>query len=245
MAELQRHRFLSTDHLQQLVFTGHRSLISAARTCRRVLGRLHDERLIERLDRRVGGLHGGSAASVWTLTAAGQRVLGLQTGSGSSMRVRQPGGAFVQHYLAVADVHLVLLRAAREGQMELLNLELEPVCWRHFLDPMGTRQVLKPDLFAVTATENYENHWFIEVDRGTEGIPTLVRQCQAYARYRASDQEQAESGLFPRVIWLLPTEIRRRRFQAALTATRSLDGDLFRLVTAGGLLPVVTDQEAS
>jgi hypothetical protein len=245
LVELQRHRFLTTDHLQQLVFVGHRSLISAARTCRRVLGRLHDDRLIESLDRRVGGLHGGSAASVWTVTGAGQRLLGLRAGSGSGVRVRQPGGAFIRHYLAVADVHLLLLRAARDRHLELLRLELEPACWRHYLDAMGTRQVLKPDLFAVTATADYEDHWFIEVDRGTEGIPTLIRQCQAYARYRASGQEQAGTWLFPRVIWLLPSERRLLKFQAALRGTRALDPELFHTVTPDGLLAVVTGGGAS
>lgn len=240
---LQRHRFLTTDHLQQLVFVNHRSSVSAARVCRSVLARLEADRLIDRLDRRVGGLHGGSATSVWALSGTGQRLLGLKAGRGSSVRVRAPGGAFIRHYLAVADVHLALLRADHDRQLDLLNLELEPACWRPFLDPMGVRQVLKPDLFAVTATADYEDHWFIEVDRGTEGIPTLIRQCRAYVRYRASGQEQVKSGVFPRVIWLLPHEERQRRFQAALSATRSLDSELFRAVTADGFLPVITGEE--
>ncbi|WP_167760983.1 replication-relaxation family protein [Geodermatophilus sp. DF01-2] len=240
LSTVQWHRFLTTEHVQQLVFTDHRSSISAARTCRRVLARLQDDHLIERLDRRVGGLRGGSATSVWMLTSAGQRLLGLREGRGSAVRVRQPGGAFIGHYLAIADVRLALLGAVRAQQLELLSLELEPTCWRHYLDPMGTRQVLKPDLFAVTATATYEDHWFIEVDRGTEGIPTLVRQCQAYAQYRASGTEQSETGLFPRIIWILPTARRLENFRLALRSTRSLDAGLFHAVTMDDLVPLLT-----
>lgn len=236
LTELSLHRFLTTEHVRRLVFTNHASPISAARSTRRVLSRLEGWRLIERLERRVGGFAGGAAASTWLLTEAGQRLLGLIGGSGTAVRVRRLGGQLIAHYLSIADTHLALREAAADGQFELTTLQLEPASWRRHTDLAGTRLVLKPDLYAITATDDYEDHWFIEVDRGTEAIPTLIRQCQAYARYRATGQEQDRLGVFPRVVWLLPTERRRDRLIEAIAQSRQLDRGLFYVLLTPGQL---------
>ena len=68
---LADHRFLTTRHVEQFVFTTHSSSISAARTCRRVLARLERWSLAERPIRRVGGLQAGSASSIWMLSPRG------------------------------------------------------------------------------------------------------------------------------------------------------------------------------
>ncbi len=175
---IAEHRYFTTKQVEQLLFSSHSTPDSGARCCRRVLSRLERWKLLERPIRRVGGLQAGSAASIWMLSSAGQRLRNLQAGRGAVGRVREPGERFIQHYLAIGDAHLALVTAARAGLVELLSVQIEPACWRPYTGLGGTREVLKPDLFAVTASGEYEDHWFIEIDRATESLPVLIRQCQ-------------------------------------------------------------------
>jgi len=227
LRDLRRSRFLTTQHIERLHAASFRTPTTAARATRKQLRRLHDLQLLQALPRRVGGIHGGAAQTVWQLSSTGLRLLGLLDGAGDTWRVHEVGQAFVAHHLAIADTHLALIEAARGGAFELLDVQLEPDCWRSFLDSSGVAQVLKPDLSVVTATGDFEDHWFIEVDRGTESIPTLLRQCQAYARYRRSGIEQQAVDVFPRIIWLLPTERRRDRLLDAIGNARGLERGLF------------------
>jgi len=178
------------------------------------------------------------------LTSAGQRVLSLRGGLGAVGRVRAPGERFVRHYLAVADAHLALRSAARAGQFELMSVELEPTCWRPYAGLGGSREVLKPDLYAVTASGEYEDHWFLEVDRATESLPTLIRQCQQYEAYRRTGTEQAKRGLFPYVLWIVPDDTRAEKLDAALDGVRQLDRQLFKITTPERLIDVITGDSA-
>jgi hypothetical protein len=205
-----------------------------------VLRRLESWQLIERLERRIGGLSAGSAASIWLLSPSGQRLRNLHAGGGALRRVREPGQRFVQHYLAVAEAHLALLRASRAEQLELLQLEIEPACWRPYAGLGGSAELLKPDLYAVTAHGQFETHWFIEVDRGTESLPTLLGQCRQYQAYRLSGQEQTRSGVFPYVLWLMPTARRAERLTDALAGARGLDRELFHITTPEQFLSAIT-----
>lgn len=240
LAAVAEHRFFTTRQVELLLFHTHASTASAARCCRRVLNRLERWGLLERPIRRVGGLQAGSASSVWMLTSAGQRLRNLHSGRGAIGRVREPGERFIRHYLAIGDAHLQLITAARATKLELLNLEIEPKCWRNYTGLGGQREVVKPDLFAVTASGEFEDHWFIEIDRATESIPVLIRQCQQYQTYRRSGTEQEGSGVFPRVVWVVPDESRAARLQEAIAATRSLHGNLFIVTTPEAFIQVIT-----
>jgi len=239
------HRFLTTRQLHAFTFGHHHHITaeSAARVCRRVLLRLEGWGLLQRPVRRIGGLEAGSAASIWMLTTAGQRLRNLRAGLGAVGRVREPGEGFVRHYLAIADTHLALRAAQRAQQLELLNVEIEPAAWRNYTGPNGDPMVLKPDLYAVTATSEFEDHWFIEVDRGTESIPTLLRQCRQYEAYRRTGVEQADRGLFPLVLWVVPDEPRAAKLRQALTLARELDSALFRITTPERLIAEITGGE--
>jgi Replication-relaxation len=68
----------------------------------------------------------------------------------------------------------------------------------------------------VTASPDFEDSWFIEVDRGTESLPTLLRKCGRYEEYRRSGIEQRDRQVFPLVLWLLLDERRRHVLGAAL-----------------------------
>jgi len=234
------HRYFTTRQVERLLFSNHATPESGARCCRRVLARLERWKLVERPIRRVGGLQAGAASSIWMLSSAAQRLRNLQAGRGAVGRVREPGERFIQHYLAIGDAHLALVAATRAGRLDLLTVQIEPQCWRTYTGLAGQRDVLKPDLFAVTASGEFEDHWFIEIDRATESLPTVLKQCQQYEAYRRSGSEQAATGLFPRVLWVVPDDRRAAQLRAALTRARTFDRDLFKVTTAAELITAVT-----
>ncbi len=177
------------------------------------------------------------------LSSCGQRLRNLRAGAGAVGRVREPGERFVQHYLAIADTHLALIEAERTKRLELVTVQIEPAAWRSYTGLGGSAELLKPDLYAVTATGEFEDHWFIEVDRATESIPTLIRQCRQYEAYRHNGTEQARTGLFPLVLWVVPDEPRAAKLRQALALARDLDSALFRITTPDRLIEAVTGGE--
>ena len=234
------HRFLTTRQVHAFAFAHHHATHeSSERVCRRVLQRLERWGLLQRPVRRVGGLQAGSASSVWMLTTAGQRLRNLRTGHGAVGRVREPGEGFIRHYLAIADAHLALVAAARAKRLELLAVQIEPAAWRRYSGPTGSPMTLKPDLSAVTASGEFEDHWFIEVDRATESIPTLLRQCRQYETYRRSGNEQARVGLFPLVLWVVPDETRADKLRSGLEGSRDFERRLFRISTPESFIETI------
>jgi hypothetical protein len=51
---------------------------------------------------------------------------------------------------------------------------------------------------------NYEDRWFIEVDRATESRTTLDRKLDRYVAHWRTGREQATRGIYPRVLWVVP-----------------------------------------
>jgi Replication-relaxation len=239
---LTMHPFLTTFQIQRLHFADHASTATGHRVCRRVLSRLAAIRAIEHLERRIGGVRAGSASFVWRLGPVGDRLLrhDVARDDGPRLRRKEPSLRYLDHCLAVAETHIRLLEAGRDHAPDLLRLQTEPTCWRPYATLGGGQAVLKPDLFAVTATDDFEDSWFIEVDRGTESVPTLLRKCTQYEEYRRSGVEQRDRGVFPLVLWLLPNDRRREAFAAGLHKPTSLDRSIFRLATADELISAVT-----
>lgn len=231
LAAVDEHRFLTSRHVERLLFFDHASPLAGARSARRALRRLHELSLLRHLDRRVGGLRAGSASYIWHLSAAGNRLLHRD----EARRWHEPSERLLSHYLAVAETAIGLREAARGGQFELVRLDLEPAGWRRFLGAGGEPRLVRPDLYAVTAAGEFEDHWFVEIDLGSEHPPTVIRQCQAYLDYQGSGQEQADSGVFPRIVWRVPDQARAERLRAALTAAR-LDPGLFKITTTEGFI---------
>lgn len=240
LRSVDKFRFLTTRQLERLHFTDHASPQAAARICRRVLARLDSLRVLEHLERRVGGIRAGSASYVWRVGPIGDRLLRRDEGQGTPRRRKEPSARHLDHCLAIADCYITLIQAERLGTVELLSVATEPTSWRSYLASSGVRETLKPDLYVVTATGQYEDHWFIEVDRGTESLPTLINKCRQYERYRRSGVEQTERGVFPRVLWVLPSETHLNRLQEAVRADHRLDAELFRLTTSPPVLEPMT-----
>jgi hypothetical protein len=226
---LAAHRFLTTAQIERFHFEGHLSPEAAARICRRVLHRLHQLRVLEHLDRRVGGVRAGSASYVWRVGLIGDRLLQLGTADQPRARRKEPSLRHLEHCLAIADAHLALRDLAAAGTVELLQVQTEPACWRTAAS-FGSN-ILKPDLYAVTAAGDYEDHWFVEVDRATESLPTLLKKCAQYEAYRRTGSEQDRLGVFPLVVWVVPDQARADKLRHAIASSRNLDPDLYRVCT--------------
>jgi hypothetical protein len=201
--------------------------------------RLRKLAVLRALERRIGGARSGSAGFVWYLGPAGERLLrDLDPNALRGRRnYREPSGQFVDHTLAVAELAVQTIEAARLGAIDVLQIETEPASWQQSLSPQGTVQWLKPDLRIVTATAEHEIHRFVEADLATEHLPVIVRQCQAYEMYRATGRYQAAHGLFPAVLWVVPTRARAAALRGAVAATAA-QGD-----PNSGLFEVCTDEE--
>lgn len=169
------------------------------RTARRRLTRLTERRVIARLERRIGGVRSGSDGFIYALDVVGQRLLGASTGRAPQL----PGRHFLQHRLAGSEIYVRSVEAERVGALKLLDFATEPLCWRS--SSLGT---LKPDAYLVLARGEFEHHCFIEVDCATEAATTLSAKAAAYQRYYATGLEQARLGLFPLVVWGVPTDRR-------------------------------------
>lgn len=206
---LAQVRIASADQLERWVF-----FTDSARYRRQVLQSMTERGLLARLDRTVGGRRSGSSTYIYVLSVGGLRILG----SNSAGRVRQPttpGPPFVRHALAVTELAVRLHEVQRQGLVEVLDFQAEPTCWRPFPGPGGGTEFCKPDGYARIGIGNYEDHWFLEVDLGTESATALERQLTRYRRLWASGTEQSRRGIFPRVLWLVPDQ---RRYQVLVDA---------------------------
>lgn len=228
------HRYLTTRQLEGFCFTSLGSPASAERTARRVLARLAIRGVLRTLDRRIGGVRSGSSGTVYYLAPAGARL--LDDADGRRYRSREPSGRFLEHCLAVADVHLELVGLSTRDQLDGVEVVTEPACWRSWTGPAGQTRSLEPDLFALITGSDYEDSWFIEVDMGTESIPAILKKAAIYDAYRRTGVEQAAHDVFPRVCWLM----KGPKDQARATALRH---HLAAQAYPDGLFQVTTEDQ--
>lgn len=241
LESLRAHRLLTTTHIRRLHFAyGHATVAAASGATMRVLTRLEAHTLVSRLERRIGGVRSGSSGITWQLGSTGERLLRTMHGSKKRRRYVEPSPAFTAHTLATAELAVRLQGLNDRRAIELVSVETEPSCWRSFVGPHGSLEWLKPDLYAVTASGEYEDHWFLEADLATEHPPVVVRKARVYQRYAATGGHQARHGLFPAVIWVVPDMARQAALQAELAADAALQPGLFRVVTVAAFGDLIT-----
>lgn len=223
-------RLMSGRQIQALHFPAgvHISELSATRARQRVLMRLIRDEVLTPLARRVGGVRAGSAGIVVGPGLLAQRVL---RAPGPRRRPYEPTSRFFDHTLAVSQLVVDLTVAARDGRIESVEYESEPSCWREFASISG-RRVLKPDLRLALGVDGYDLRWFCEIDQATESLPTVLKKCRLYAEYYQTGVEQAKHGVFPRVCWMVPDEVRADRIKEAIDRDRQLPDRLFVVTTA-------------
>lgn len=241
---LSRHCYATTKQLQRRFFTDHATPSAATRAAVRVLDRLLQQRLLTRLERKIGGHTRGSASYIWHLDAAGERL--TRRDGGPRRRFIDPSLPFLEHCLQITETALILYELTQSSDLRLTKLEIETEAWRSFLTRHGTTTILKPDLYARLSGSDYDDHWYIEVDLGTESVvPVLRDKCAAYAAYRATGRAQAEHGVFPRVLWIVPTQRRADRLIAAIHADKNLPDRLFTVITPKDLPATIADPESA
>lgn len=242
-------RFATGSQLTRLHFAEGDSPAANARAARRALLRLMQLDVLERLPRAIGGARAGSAGFVYRPGLAGQR-LAMERGWIPAQRARRsrvPGTLFVRHALQVAELHTRLIEADRAGRIELLELSAEPACHRRLPSGIGTQPEarLKPDSFLRLGAGDFEDSYFIEVDRGTEGSRALIRQLKAYLAYQASGREQRQRGVFPLVLWLAPDARRAQVITDCVRALPRADRGLFRVGLFTDALQLIRDTGGS
>jgi hypothetical protein len=242
-------RLATGEQIQRLIFVDG-SPVTRARRCRSVLKRLTDHDLIGRLDRRIGGLHAGSSGFVYSLQGRGAGALARIDDTDRRRSRGEPGERFVAHVLAVTDLYVRLSEAVRvDRDHELLAFEAEPQSWRPYPAPHGGTLVIRPDAFVRLADSEYEDTFFIEQDQATESLPTIRTKLAAYIAYRRSGVEQADGGVFPKVVWIVPHERRVRAIEGVIARLPETDRQLFVVTTEtdaiAALLPELTDTPIS
>ena len=239
LGSIAEHSYLSTKHIEGLWFGG-RSTATAERLARRAMTRLERLGLVQPLERRVGGVRAGSSARIWQLSAAGRRLV---ADHGGAKRPHEPSPRLLAHALAVADARVTMHQIPDDmPTISTIEVQIEAAAWRRYLGLGGDRRLLQPDL-AVTIhgqddQGSFEDRWFIEVDCGTESLPTLLKKCRQYDDYRQSGDEQTAHDVFPRILWVMGGPRAARRAE-------DLHDRLDRADYPDGMFTVVLSEEVS
>lgn len=208
ISEVGRFKLMTGGQLERLFFADC-SDTSRARNRQAVLRRLTEHRVVARVgERRVGGAQRGSASFLYTLDVAGQHL-----SQGTSTRPRRPYSWYeptIAHFLAIAELYVMLREADQSGLFSLLDFQTEPYCWRAF----GQR-TLKPDAFTqvgiVTADgRRRKGSFFIEVDRANQYGAKIETKVPQYVAYYQHDRLAQPDRAFPRVVFLAPDDRRVR-----------------------------------
>jgi hypothetical protein len=202
--DILEHVHLGTGRQLQTLLWGEGR--SAARQARRDLQVLTDLGVLTRLERRPYGVRGGTLGFVYALDVVGQAIVGVPA---RRRKPRLPGMAFAAHAVAVTDCYVKLKKLEAATQIEFIEFASEPGCWRGFAGPGGYQRVLKPDAFVITASGEWEDRWLIEVDRGTESPSRLRTKLATHISYYQSGREQADTDVFPKILWIVPDDARR------------------------------------
>lgn len=194
----------------------------------RVLRRLLKYKLVVRLPRVHGTKRAGAAGFVYALSGFGHAVLDVGGASGSRP-VWKTTGRFQNHMLWVSELYVALRESACESAHEqvetvtLLDFDGESKCWRPHIGVGGGFIILKPDAYVRLSLGTLELAAFIEVDLGTESLPTIQKKLERYVAYWRSGVEQQRSktrngrpGVFPLVVLLVLNERRKEKIESVI-----------------------------
>lgn len=235
LSAVQQYRYLMTGQMQRLLFTDAANPSAGLRAASRNLKKLNELGLISSLSRRIGGVRAGSGSFIWHLTHAGERLLRLHDNRAFPVRRHcEPSPYFLAHTLAVAEIAIKFTEICREHEPQITALQLEPECWRAY-SSAGLSLSLKPDLYAATTTEEYEDRYFIEVDLDTESPAKIIEKCQKYHAYYRSGLEQEESEMFPLTVWIVPSDSRKEKLIRHLKKAFDKQAKLFAIITCDEL----------
>jgi hypothetical protein len=172
------------------------------------------------------------------MDTVGERIQRGGEASRRRSRFPEPSARFLDHTLAIADVAIGISTAANASGAEVVQVVPEKDARRHYADRLGGGQVLRPDLYielAARAGDQDVHAFFVEVDLGSESLPTVLGKCQQYEEYYQSGIEQRDFGGFPSVVWAMGAyrpelaERRRQSLRLALQRSTKVTSELFRV----------------
>lgn len=231
---LNRARFATTRQLARLFYSDSPSPETAIRRANFTTQRLKKEGLISHLDRRIGGARKGSASYVWQITFQGLKVL---KGKDSTVALRyknryEPTQHHVEHTLAITEIFVETIEVARSSStISLEDFSFEPTSWRDYQKLSGVGLTLKPDAYLELLNGEYEDHYFLEIDRRTESLARVVNTCKKYIEYYRSGIEQRQKEVFPYVLWIVPDDKRKTAILKAIQNELYNFWELFTVIT--------------
>lgn len=214
-----------------------------ARAGRRALKRLADWRVLDPLPRRIGGRRTGSDGIVYRTGRAGVRLLAIRDIRGP--RTETPGALHLDHTLATTELVVRLHEADRAGELELIEAQQEPECWRSYMAAGLVRCRLKPDLFVRIGAGRHEDRYMVEVDLSSESGRTIARKMGAYLEHYRSGIEQREHGTYPRVLWIVPDQQRIEQVLAVLDRRPAEAKRLFSVCTSAEAVAFMASEARS
>lgn len=208
-------RLLTGQQVERLFFAdlqpGRSRIASRSRTLHRLVG----WRVLVPLPRRIGGAGRGSTTLAFALDSAGQRLMRERLlAADRPARVRRPGPPgerTVRHILAVSECFVALTELSRTSDFTVEHFVTEPACWW----PSGLGGYIKPDAYALLASGEVCDHWWIELDLATESLPAVKKQLLAYLDI-ANRGQLGPDQIIPRVV-IGTTTPERRKAIAAMT----------------------------
>jgi hypothetical protein len=240
LTSIRKCRYITTKHVQRLLFTDAITPSVGIRAANRNLNRLKRLELIDTLSRRVGGVRAGSGSLIWHLTGIGERLLRLNSSRALPLkRFFEPSPHFLAHTLAVTECFVQLTEICIAPDLELVTAHIEPDCWRPY-SYKGKHVTLKPDLFAITICGEYEDRWFIEIDLHTEAPITVLEKCKRYFQYYRSGMEQKEHEIFPLTVWIVPNKARKESLISHIKAEFHKLPKIFIVITPNELKPLLS-----
>jgi hypothetical protein len=197
---LYRHRLLSTSQLHEMLMPEH-----TLRWARRILAGLAAAGMVGAV--RARRPEPGPGQRVWYLTALGAEAVEAAPGRGDQGRrlltPTQASGPLQAHTLAVNEVGLAFLRAARR-----LGHDFGPHSWRHEVGhELGRRGRRGGGLLIADAVLRYwmtapggrtvPRYRFLELDRANQLVDDVVGKLVRYARLFRLWQERQAAGEGP------------------------------------------------
>ncbi len=226
---------------QQLRRLHYQDSDTGRRMARLDLRVLVERRALARLGRSIGGHRAGSEGWTYALDVAGKRL--LRPSQRRQWAPWTPDSHHLRHALAVSEIYVQLRELEDLGTIDLERFDAEPTCWRSFPGPGGARLVLKPDAYVATATLEYIDSWFIELDRATEPRTVITSKAKIYCRYWQSGREQMTEGVFPTVLFVAPDDKRRAQLLDTLSQMPAEHWQLFQVTTADSAVRAMASGE--
>lgn len=225
-------RVATTDQLADIVF-GQEQPATAYRLARRHLLRLIHAGLVERYSNTARPRRPGPPGYVHALTPAGHALLGRS--NSRQRRSWHPSPTTLAHWLAIPRLYTRLITASRSGGAIVREFHAEGDAMRQYRDGFGRLHLLRPDVLVRLLTGGLELSWFVEIDLATEGLTALAAKCRSYRDYERSGIEQRFYGLFPGVMFIVPSPARAQAVQRVVDRQPA---------DARGLFFVTTEDEA-